>query len=169
MQELFRKDTTQRRTIVEREGGLAEAAAMERELMEASKEKVWKRLESRRRFRPVVRQTSNVWQRRFSIPLPAAAAAAVILVFVAAFWIRGGSADNTNYASIPFIESVERTNFILAAEEQIPGVIPAGDISSVLQYLGAGDTNIIILQLPESKNFFRAGEPVIRAADYTRR
>jgi len=40
-------------------------------------------------------------------------------------------------------------------------------MSGVLQYLAPGGGNIIILQLPESTNFFRSGDPaIIRAADY---
>jgi hypothetical protein len=140
---------------------------MEQEFMEASKERVWKKLESRKRFRPVNRQAANIWKRKFFIPLPAAAAAAVIVALLTALWIRPSPVENNHYV-MPSIDLIERGGFILAAEEEMPGIIPAADISSVLQYLGASDTNIIILQLPEAKNFFRAGEPIIRAADYTR-
>jgi len=161
IQGLFKKDTDH--------GKHAELNVMEQELMEASKDKVWKKLQAKQHFRPVVnRQTVGLWQRRFSIPIPAAAAAAVIIALVTALWVRTSPADNANYAVIPSIDPFERSNFILASEEQIPDIIPTSDITNVLQYLGANDTNIIILQLPESKNFFRASEPVIRAADYTR-
>jgi len=162
LQGLFKKDTSQ-------QSETADSAVMEQELMEASKEKVWKRLESRQRFRPVNRQSTNIWQRRFSVPLPAAAAAAVIIALATALWLSVGTVENNSFAAIPQIETMDRTSFIIAAEEEMSGLMPAADISSVLQYLGGGDTNIIILQLPENKNFFRAGEPVVRAADYTRR
>jgi hypothetical protein len=43
-------------------------------------------------------------------------------------------------------------------------------MESVLQYLGSNDTgDILILRLPESRNFASYGEPaIIKAADYTR-
>jgi len=65
----------------------------------------------------------------------------------------------------------EKSNFILAAEEEIPEIIPAAtDLNGVLQYLGADGSDIIILRLPESRNFSRSGDPaIIRAADYSRR
>jgi hypothetical protein len=65
----------------------------------------------------------------------------------------------------------ERVNFILAAEEEIPGIIPAAtDLNGVLKYLGADGSDIIILRLPENRNFSRSGDPaIIRAADYSRR
>ena len=132
--------------------------------MSAAKERVWQKFEARRGFRP----RSNVWQRRISIPLPAAAAAAVFILLLAVFWLRiGGASGQVNPA--------DRANFMLAAEmekiEDIPNSIPAADMSGVLQYLApaVSGTNIIILQLPESQSFFRAGEPeIIRAADFRR-
>ena len=127
--------------------------------IEASKERVWRKLESRRRFR----SSYGLLRRRLSIPLPAAAAAAaVVIVFAAALFIRGGiSGKQPDYSA--------RAGIILAAEEEMPGFIPAAaDMNGVLQYLDSDGSDIIILRLPESKNFFRAGEPVIMTADYTR-
>ena len=105
----------------------------------------------------------RVWQRRISIPLPAAAAAAVIIILLAVFWLR---------MEAP-IQGDDRTNFILASEfEEMPGIIPAADMSGVFQYLPPSNNgaNIIILQLPDNQSFFRAGEPeIVRAANFTRR
>jgi anti-sigma factor RsiW len=171
LQELFHKSTHHERTFVERASAHVPAEYAlhaEQELMEEAKEKVWKKLQSRRR--PLLRSYSNnVWQRRISVPLPAAAAAAVVIALMAAVWLRGGSANNNSgYASIP-LENSEKTSFTIAAEEKMPSVIPASDLKSVLQYLGGDHTEIIILQLPESSNFLRSGEPaMIRAADYVR-
>jgi len=137
--------------------------------MEEAKEKIWKKLQLRRR--PVQRfYGNNVWQRKVSVPLPAAAAAAIVIALMTAVWLRGGTGNNNSgYASIP-VENTERTGFTIAAEEEIPGVLPASDLKSVLQYLGGDHTEIIILQLPENSNFLRSGEPaMIRAADYVRR
>ena len=133
------------------------------DMSEQAKKRVWEKFEARRSFRP----RSNVWQRRISIPLPAAAAAAVVVMLLAVFWLRVGIAPGQTAPA-------DKSNFTLAAEmekiDDIPGVIPAADMSGVLQYLApaASGTNIIILQLPD-QSFFRAGEPeIIRAADFRR-
>jgi hypothetical protein len=184
LQELFKKDTRQRRTIVKRNGsedGLSSQSNAEvsvDEAMKSSMERVWRNLESRQHFRSdkLVRRSAqirsyNMLRRRISIPVPVAAAAAVVIALVTALWVRGGSSVNnngfTNIPSIP-VESTERTsNFILASEQEMPDVIPTADISGVLQYLGSDHrSDIIILQLPEGSNFLRSGEPaIIRAAD----
>jgi len=178
MHELFRKgaDNTpveQRRTIVETNGSEAIGSA-EVELLENSKERVWKKLSTKQRYSPAgfVRKSGNirsysVWQRRLSIPLPVAAAAALFVIFGAA--ILPNLLRVNNQAN-----PMEFTNLTLSTyEENIP-IIPFDmdyiqDMNSVLQYLDAsGADNIIILQLPDSKNFSRTGEPeIIRAADYS--
>jgi anti-sigma factor RsiW len=191
LKELLKKDTSQKRTIVESSDHVSEEFSSEQELMEASMKRVWQKLEARsnvtysyrirsagtssygmrRQLRPdgISRQTENLWKRRLSVPLPAAAAAAIIIAFVTAAWFRGGSANNNAFANRQ-AESGDKSNFIMAAEEEVSGIIPTGNISDVLQYLSSNGTEIIILQLPESSNFSRAGEPaIIRAADYTRR
>jgi len=139
----------------------------EEELLK-SKEKIWRRIEEKRRFTPA--PYPRVWQRRISIPLPMAAAAAIIIALIVIFFSRGGQISNNGFAGKK-ATSDEKSNFILAAEEEIPGMIPAAtDLNDVLKYLGTDGSNIIILQLPESKNFSRSGEPaIIRAADYSRR
>jgi hypothetical protein len=51
------------------------------------------------------------------------------------------------------------------------GIVPVSDMNGVLQYLGNQDTaDIMIIRLPESRNFSSSGEPtIIKAADYSRR
>ena len=142
------------------------ANRMSLDMSEQAKARVWEKFETRRSFRP----RSNVWQRRISIPLPAAAAAAAVVLLLAVFWLRIGNAPG-------WTDPADKSNFTLAAEmekiEEIPGMVPAAaDMNGVLQYLAPANsgTNIIILQLPESQSFFRAGEPeIIRAADFSRR
>jgi len=161
LHELLNKDTTERRIIVEKNAADS-AAEHETEFMEESKTRVWQKLESRRRFKSGVR----LWRKRLSVPLPAAAAAAVVIALLAGLWLRGGSVKNSGFAQQP----QEPVNFILAAEDEFPGIIPTADISGVLQYLTSDGKDVIILRLPESKNFSRTGEPaIIRAADYPRR
>jgi anti-sigma factor RsiW len=130
--------------------------------VEEARNRVWQKLESGRRFRTGAR----LWRRRLSVPLPAAAAAAVIIALLATLWIRDERIKNRGFAQYP----QELVNFAIAAEEEIPGVIPAADINGVLQYLTSDGADVIILRLPESRNFFRTGDPaIIRAADYSRR
>jgi len=132
-----------------------------------AKERVWEKFETRQSgFAPQYNKPRNgVWRRKLSIPLPAAAAAAVIIILLAVLWLRVGSPMQ--------METADKTNFILASEfEEMPGIIPAADMSGVFQYLTPPNngTNIIILQLPEAQSFFRAGEPeIVRAADFSRR
>jgi hypothetical protein len=59
---------------------------------------------------------------------------------------------------------------ITAETEILPDIIPFSGMESVLQYLGGTDTgDILILRLPESRNFSSYGEPaMLRAADYIR-
>ena len=141
----------------------------EQKLIEESKDKVWRKLQLTKR--PVQRlRNYNVWQRKISVPWPAAAAAAILIVFGTAFWFGGRSSSNTGYASLPVVPSAERTGFAINVEETIPNIITAADLNSVIKSLGGDRTEIIILQLPESSNFFSSGEPaMIRAADYVRR
>jgi len=176
LQEFLKEDTDCKSAV-------SEKFLSEQELMEASMKNVWQKLEAgskgaysyrtnpygRRQLSHVNRQTENLWKRRLSIPLPAAAAAAIIIALVTAVWFRGGSAGNNAVAGHK-VESGDRSNLVLSAEQEVSGIIPTGNISDVLQYLSSNGKEIIILQLPESSNFSRAGEPaIIKAADYTRR
>ena len=134
--------------------------------MEAVKERVWRKLEQRTGMAgsaaawPAAARGRAVWRRRISVPLPAAAAAIVLFIALAlVITLRiAGSADSSGMT--------------LAAETEFdaPGIIPASNMESVLQYLGSRDNGeIIILRLPESRNFVNYGEPaIIKAADYSR-
>ena len=128
---------------------------------QTAKDRIWQKLSNKRRYRPQTR----LWQRRISIPLPAAAG--LVLVIIAGLWLRGGQVNNDRYAETsPF----EKTGFSIAAEEeQIRDIIPNTDINSILQYFASDGTDTIILNLPESRNFYRTGEPgIVKAADYQR-
>jgi len=162
LQEMFRKNNRQSRTYVESDGGLRPTAAdqsLPEQEIESAKEKVWKKMESKRRF-----CRRNFWGYRLSIPLPAiAAAAAVILVVLAFIFTQGGNLLRQD----PSLKS----NFILASEEEeMPSLIPAAqDMNGLLQLLSNDGSDVLILRLPESRSFARSGEPaIIRAADYSR-
>jgi len=162
LQEMFKKRAYQSRTYVESEGALRSASAdqmlPEQEFIESAREKVWRKMESRRRY-----SRRGVWGYRLSFPLPAvAAAAAVILAVLAVLYIRGGNLWPS--------DSAAKSNFILASEEEeMPSVIPSvQDMNGLLQLLGSEGTDVMIIRLPESRNFARSGEPaIIRAADYS--
>ena len=153
----------------------------EQKLMEETKDRIWLKLQSKRQIsaRPRRSFVGDAWRRKLSIPMPAAAAAAaVVIVFAAAVLFgRGSSVDKVDgFASLPVnanaVEVSNKTSLtVAAAEDEIPSIVPAADLSSVLQYLSAERSEIIIIIPPEqSDNFFRAGEPaIIRAADYNAR
>ncbi|MCL2066230.1 MAG: zf-HC2 domain-containing protein [Treponema sp.] len=142
------------------------AALGENAFVEAAKERVWRRLESRQ-MRPLYQNSGSdrspsIWQRRISIPLPAAAAA-VLLLFLSVFLVQGRRSDEPPDMAVT-------PNMVLTLDEALPGAVPASDMSGVLQYLGGFDSgDILILRLPESRNFISSGEPaIVRAADYSR-
>jgi anti-sigma factor RsiW len=176
IQELFRKETGLEQFYAEKAETSAEFVLSEHELMEKAKERIWQKLESSHRISPIrlvhdnIRSSSyNIWKSKISIPIPAAAAAAVIIALLSVFGFRGSSNNGNNVIAYQPVEPVERANFVLAAEEEMPGIVPTGDLNSVLQYLGVDRSEIIILQLPESRSFSRSGEPaIIRSADYRR-
>jgi len=176
LQELFRKGTSTRRTFVEKtveDQTSREEQFSEPEMLEEAKSKIWQKLETKQRYKArreplpdinaVYDGTSRtgVWRRKLSIPLPAAAAAVIIIALLTALWFRDGRVNQ---------QTDDKVNFILAEEEEMPGFIPTADMNGVLQYLTSEGTDVIILRLPESSNFSRAGEPaIIKAADYSRR
>jgi hypothetical protein len=100
-----------------------------------------------------------VWRRTISIPLPAAAA--IVLLIALAFLI---------VLRVTGTEGMSGMTFASEAELDTPGIIPVSNMEDVLQYLGNRDNGeVIILRLPESRNFVNYGDPaIIKAADYSR-
>jgi hypothetical protein len=136
------------------------------ETMEAVRDRVWKKLAGAvpaggylraRQTGPV----NRAWNRSISLPLPALAAAAVIIVvcFFALLGIRSGIAPQST-------GSMVMANIGLDDE----GIVPVADMNGVLKYLSSQDANdVMVIRLPESRRFSRAGEPaLINAADYSR-
>jgi hypothetical protein len=137
----------------------------------AVRQRVWRKLEQRTGMAagmaagtaaawPPAVQGRGVWRRHISVPLPAAAAAVVL--FITLSFLMG----------LNISKSAESSGMILAAETEFdaPDTIPVSDMEDVLQYLSSRDNGeIIILRLPESRNFVNYGEPaIINAADYSR-
>ena len=142
------------------------------ESMLAARERVWKKLTapslvtSKKSEGDFVRQTKytrqSFWNR--SIPLPAAAAAAVFIIvaMIAIFGLRDRNSPKEMMAAIPDFMPI-------VGQDQ--GIVPMNDMSRVLQYLSSMDNgDFMVIRLPESRNFIHAGEPaLINAADYSRR
>jgi hypothetical protein len=106
---------------------------------------------------------NRIWSRHITLPLPAAAAAAV--VFLVLFALVG-------------VRSLSRPAPVL--QEQVAaggiglidnGMVNIQDMAGVLQYLSNQDNgDFMVIRLPESRTFSRIGEPaLINAADYSRR
>jgi hypothetical protein len=119
----------------------------------AAQERVWLRLQERGDVFPPV---SGVWNRSVSVPVPLAAAAAALLITTLGLFVF-----RQLFAAAP--------DGAMAAgvDIELHDVTPVSDMSGVLQYLGNQDTgDIVILQLPDSRNFMSSGEPrIIRAAE----
>jgi len=140
--------------------------------MEEAKEKIWQKLESRRNFRRIGQgqiNRYNMWKRKITLPIPAAAAAAVVIALLTMVWLRGNPSSKNNGYTPQQIAGQTGAGYQLASQEEIPETMPTSDLNSVLQYLGVDRSEVIILQLPENRNFSRSGDPVIMSADYTGR
>jgi hypothetical protein len=124
------------------------------EALKGAKERVWLKLQDKpeRGFSP----RPGVWSRSVAVPLPAAAAAAILFIALGALIFRQF-----------FFTPPARDEMAAGVELDLPGIMPVSDMSGVLQYLGSQDTgDIVILRLPESRNFMRSGEPrIIKAAE----
>ena len=158
LRELFKKDTDAKQLS-------------EQKLTETAKNRVWQKLTVRRRHRP----SASLWRRKISIPLPAAAAAAIVITFIAGMWLSGGQTQRNDFNTIAASQvtpvqiapAFELTGFSIASEEGMPVLIPDADLNTILQYLASDGADTIILTMPESRNFSWTGEHgIIRAADY---
>ena len=131
----------------------------EKETIKAAQDRIWQKME--KRLNPAMAGENRIWwRRRISIPIPAAAAAALLLIALALVWVT----RNPVHTQTPGMSFISDNDF------DTPGIIPLSDMADVLHYLSAGDTNeLLIIRLPESRNFVSHGEPaIIRAADYSR-
>ena len=140
-----------------------EREAEKREQLAQSR--VWRNLSAGQRRPAAVK----LWQRRLSIPLPVAAAAAAVILLIAGLWLRGVQPNNNGMASSGQTPSMEMAGFSFTAEGDIPVVMPDTDLNSILQFLFSDGSDTTVIILPESRNFYRTGEPgAVKAADYQR-
>jgi anti-sigma factor RsiW len=130
-------------------------AALDR-TQEQAKDRVWEQLSVLNFGEKKI--VSHNWNRSFSLPVPFAVAAALVIAFTAAFI--------GNTLSRP----VQNLNTVAALDAQ--NVIPSADLARIIQYLDAQEdaSSMMIINLPETEDFASSGEPaLIRAADYSRR
>ena len=117
----------------------------------------------------------GAWNRSITLPLPAAAAAAVLIIIAmfALFGMRGRSINGQSgaMAVIPELPVYMQTMQPMQPMQNDHGVLPVTDMTGVLQYLSNQDNgDFMVIRLPESTNFIRAGEPaLINASDYSKR
>jgi len=142
----------------------------------AARERVWKKLTAPTLVvskdtgpRVIIEPNQRYFRQRLwnrSIPLPVAAAAAVLII-VAMFAIFG-LRDSGRGRSQDLMAAIPDYLPIVGNDQ---GMVPISDMSTVLQYLSNLDNgDFMVIRLPESKNFIRPGEPaLINAADYSRR
>jgi len=153
------------------------------ETVQAAGERVWKRLansigianevgitipnfpENTAESRTKRPGRKKVWNRTVTLPLPAAAAAVLIVIGFLAFMamVRGGASQPLPTAQDSVVAAT------IGFDEQ--GILDIQDMNDVLQYLSTQDNiEFLVIQIPETWNFSRSGEPaLINAADYSRR
>jgi hypothetical protein len=150
------------------------SSSAEETALVSAKERVWQKLEQgagdesansdvpiQPRAYPVNRA---VWRRRISIPLPAVAAAVVlmaVLSFLMGIRLTGTPGNPVMSAGMTFASE---------AEFDMPGLISASDMENLMQFFDSRDnSDTIILRLPEIPGFESYGEPaILTAADYSR-
>jgi hypothetical protein len=105
-----------------------------------------------------------IWRRRLSVPLPAIAAAAVLVIAFAFVLMRNTPATEGTPAV-----AAETGGMPVIAGDTESEIFPDLDMASVLQYLNDRDGGeVLIIRLPDSRDFFNYSEPaMIRSADYS--
>ena len=139
--------------------------------LEAVQERVWEKINSQpksssnaeHRIKKARFKSALGW--RVSLPLPAAAAALIFIIFFALFGFRLFNRGTTHE---PITASIPEFMHVVGDDQ---GMLPIQDMTGVLQYLSSQEYgDFMVIRLPESRTFSRIGEPaLINAADYSRR
>jgi hypothetical protein len=151
--------------------GLSLASSAEDTALVSAKEKIWQKLEQgaghespeKADWSRVFPGNRAVWRRRISIPIPAAAAAVVLMAVLSfLFGIRVTGTQGNGMAP--------DMTFASEAEFDMPSFISASDMENMMQFFDNRDNgDTIILRLPEITGFESYGEPaILTAADYSR-
>ncbi|GHV83943.1 hypothetical protein AGMMS50212_12830 [Spirochaetia bacterium] len=148
----------------------------EEALMEAAKERVWRKLAEREEKKNVVdfaSRRSRILSRSVTVPFPFVAAAAAALIVLVFSLILVQRTPRSGTADIPVIAAETRTGggFIVPSGFSInePEEPSVSNMSDVLRYLENDDSSdIVIIKLPERKSFSRSGDPImINTANYS--
>ena len=145
-----------------------------RETVMAARDRVWRKFTApdlivteraggQNSPRPV--SEKRIWKRTITLPLPAAAAAAIFVIF--GFFILFGIRSEKPAPAQEYITAGIGAGIGLDDHGMLP---PIQDMNEVLRYLSSqNSSDFMIIRLPESRKFSRSGEPtLINAADYPR-
>jgi anti-sigma factor RsiW len=150
------------RAELERYRALSAALSGGRRDLSAEKERVWLKLgeaAGMRRSGNFAARRPPFWRQSVAVPLPAAIAAAAILV--ATFTLA--VANYTAVKAAPPAGTLATAGISLDVQE----IVPVSDMNSFLRYLEDEDsTDFMIIRLPETRRFSKPGQPaIIRASD----
>jgi hypothetical protein len=111
--------------------------------------------------------TKSLWSRSIEVPIPFAAAAALIVVLFLAILFTQTVSNNT---ATPAIAASETNGAIVPVNFEEASSILQENMADILRYLETEDSNdIVIVKLPDQKKFKRYGEPtMLKASDYPR-
>jgi anti-sigma factor RsiW len=144
------------------------------EALMGAKDRVWARMASAAALRGLKAESSppgdrkiRLWKRRISIPLPAAAAAAVVFVATAVIFAATAIFVLAGIGS-PAAGTAQSELLASSPREDVPGMAAFSDMDGVMQYLSSQDMgNYMLIKLPETRSFSSTGEPtLLRAADF---
>jgi hypothetical protein len=134
--------------------------------IEAARDRVWQRLRVERALLPIEggavespreggRIRRPLWRRKISIPLPAAAAAAGLIVVLFVSLLR-----------VP--PAMEERDFLVDNSFKDQTVVPISNMEEVLRYFDArNEGDFVLVHLPESKQFMSSGDPTyLRASEH---
>jgi hypothetical protein len=158
------------RAKLEQYRALSAALSGGRRDFSAEKERVWLKLgeaAGMRRSGNFAARRPSFWRQSVTLPLPAAIAAAVLLVATFTLAVANYSAGK----AAPPTGALAASGISLDVQE----IVPVADMNSFLQYLEDEDsTDFMIIRLPETRRFSKPGQPAIirasdiKALDYTR-
>jgi anti-sigma factor RsiW len=146
--------------------------ALEEKTLSDAQERVWQKIaaprpvifrEGRKAEGRKASEINRIWSRNISLPLPVAAAAALVFIV---FFVLAGARGLPRPAPV-LQDQAAASNIGLNDKE----MVNIQDMTGVLQYLSSQDYgDFMVIRLPESRTFSRTGEPaLINAADYSSR
>lgn len=119
----------------------------------------------------------NFWRRRIDIPVSAVAAACIVIIAGFFLLFTGTFYDRNRSGQIPVASGRGAEDTLISfpddfqSSDNIPVAQNISNMNDILRFLeDEGDSNIVIIKLPETKNFNRYGEPrFLNASDRLRK